>query len=399
MPRDPVHSRLSMAHHRIVARVVHSEPRVVDEARQVVASWIAADRSPPSFVSAWRRLVSAPKERLVEQIIRRTPEAERLRESSPFALIPSRLLTPRQVERLWRTSITHAIRILDHSEYAAYGKHLKALDAKDRVRRFFCPVNDRWIDNFVATLRDDANVAVIGHFNDNLELDGAVQIGFLERDGVRLAEIGLTVLAEARHHGLGNHLMERALLWARNHGATRFYAVFAVDNMNMIRLARIYHMEVSYGEGGIEGVVRLFPQTAASISEEVLENQIGEWDYHTKAHDAAFSFVLRQTPHGTDQWNDLERLVKLARFGGPEIISSYLIVFRYALILSGVSAEDHRALLAGLKARLAPLVADDPELRTYIRGLPVHPHLSTPRTDLWRSAAAHRETRAVWSCW
>jgi len=389
MPRDPVHSRLSLAHHRVVARALRADPFVMDEGQQVVAAWLGGNPSPPAFAIAWQRLVYAPQDRLVKQIVRRTPEAERLRDSSPFALIRSRLLTPRQVERLWRTSITHAIRILDHSEYAAYGKHLKALDAKDRVRRFFCPVNDRWIDDFVAKLRNDANVAVVGHFNDDLELDGAVQIGFMQRDGARLAEIGLTVLADARHHGLGNHLMERALLWARNHGATRFYAIFAVDNMNMIRLARLYHMEVSYGEGGIEGVVRLFPQTPASISEEVLENQIGEWDYHTKAHDAAFTFVLRQKPHGTDQWNDLERLVKLARFGGPEIISSYLIVFRYALILSGVSADDHAVLLAGLKARLAPLVAGDAELSTYIRGLPVHKNNSGPRTGLWRPAVAH----------
>jgi hypothetical protein len=67
----------------------------------------------------------------------------------------------------------------------------------------------------------------------------------------------------------------------------------------------------------------------------------------------------------------MERLVQLAAVGRTDVIATYVIVFRYALIHSGASDDDHAAALAQLRAKLEPLVARDPDLWTFTKGLPV----------------------------
>ena len=386
---ESAHARLSLAHHRVVARAMCADPALLDEARGVVSAWLAANSPPAGFAVSWQRLLQAPAATISRQIVRRNPEAEYLRGCSPFALVPSCLLTGEQSRRLWRMAILHAMRVLARSEYDDYADHLKRLGRKGRMSRFFASVSDESIDGFVARIRDDPLSVVIGHYNANVVLDGAICVSLVEQGSERFAEVGLSVLAEARHRGLGYHLLERALLWARNHGAGRFYSLFSADNETMFRLARDCRMKVAVVEAGLEGVVHILPLTPQSVSEEVLENQIGQWDFHAKAHDAAFSFVANAEPCEAGQRDDLERLVKLARFERTDVIATYVIVFRYILVQSDVSADDHARLLAALRERLEPLVADNGELRTYVAGLPSRQQRSVARYGAWHPALSH----------
>jgi GNAT superfamily N-acetyltransferase len=368
--REAANRRINLAHHRVVARALRADPTLIEEARQVVEVWSKGVAYPPLFVREWRRLLSSSADVVGREIVHHAPHSERLRGSSPFALTPSRLLTRDQVGRLWRMSAFHAMRLLQPSEYADYGAHLQKLDKRDRTLRFCRPVSDEWIDGFIKTIVKDEESVVIGHYDAALGLDGALFIALVERDDGRFAETGLSVLPEARHRGIGYHLLERGLLWARNRGASRFYSLCKTGNDIMFKLAQAHRMDVSFTDEGVEGCISINPLTLRSLSREILEDQIGEWDFNLKAHRAAFSFVIARPLPEHAAKTDMERLVQLAAVGRTDVIATYVIVFRYALIRSGASGEDHAASLAQLRAKLEPLVARDPDLWTFAKGLP-----------------------------
>ncbi len=388
MRKTPAAQWLSLAHHRLIGRALRAEPDLVQEAVAVVGRWERSCRETPAFVTDWRALLAAPIRVIAQTIARRDQGSEGLRGASPFALIPSRILTRRQAHRLWGAAAFQATHILDRADYPDYARHLRMLGRKDRISRFNHPVNDAWIDRFVLALQADPDTVIIGHYGDDLLLDGAITVSLADRAGERFAEVGLSVVPAARRHGLGYHLLERALLWARNHAASRYYALFATNNEIMFRLARQHRMEVSADDDGMQGLVYIHPLTRVSVSEEVLEEQIGDWDYHLKAHRLAFTFVAGG---GADpeMRTDLRRLVRLARSGRIDFIAAYIIAFRYVLVRCGYSAEDHTAWLAILRESLQPLVAKDPVLGCYVSGLPSREDRATSRYGVWRAALTH----------
>lgn len=65
------------------------------------------------------------------------------------------------------------------------------------------------------------------------------------------------------------------------------------------------------------------------------------------------------------------RLDKLAALGRVEVLSGYLIMLRYALLMhSEVSPRVYRYHLASLRDNLAPKLAPHPEAHAFIMGLP-----------------------------
>jgi hypothetical protein len=183
-------------------------------------------------------------------------------------------------------------------------------------------------------------------------------------------------------------------LWARNHGAGRLFSVFAARNEIMYKMAQRHGMEVGLTEEGMEGRIDVEPQTLASVSRELLEEQIAEWDYRLKAHRAAFSLVGGHRLPGPSGMTDRERLAQLVAVGGTGIIATYVIAFRYALIQSGASAEDHSEGLATLRRMLEPLVAHDPDLWTFARGLPSVGEGRRVRYGVLRRPRTHPPRRA-----
>jgi hypothetical protein len=75
--------------------------------------------------------------------------------------------------------------------------------------------------------------------------------------------------------------------------------------------------------------------------------------------------------------------------GRTDVIATYVIVFRYALIQSGAGGEDHAASLAQLRAKLEPLVARDPDLWTFAKGLPATGQGNHSRYALRRTVLGH----------
>lgn len=368
MNREHASHRLTLAHHRVVSRALRRKPRLLDEAREVVQAWRSGCSACPWFVGEWANLLGERPETISNEIVRHGPEAIRLRSASPFAMTASRVLTRDQVQRLWRMAAGHATRILGAHEYGLYADHLKRLSATDRERRFWAARDDAWIDRFVGGI--DRSSAIIGHFDAAARLDGAIHVGLIDRDGRRIAEMGVSVLPEARHRGIGYHLLERAILWSRNHHANEFYSLCMTGNRDMVRLARQHEMHISVLDDGAEAVVSIAPFTPESVVLELIENQIGQWDYQTKAHDTAFSFALGHRFKARNREMELERLAKMATFGEAEVLTTYLIAYRYSMIQSDVKPREQKRAIAWLRANLEPHLALKPDLLVYINGLP-----------------------------
>lgn len=89
-----------LAHHRVVALALRDNPGLVDEAREVVRDW-KTDDPHPHYVEEWERILSLSVLEVRREITRRTPEANRLRVSSPFPLTRTAVLGNEEKERLW----------------------------------------------------------------------------------------------------------------------------------------------------------------------------------------------------------------------------------------------------------------------------------------------------------
>lgn len=90
MMQERKNDLFKLAHHRVVARVLKTNPGLIVEAREVVDGW-KRDPRHPYYVDAWDHLLSRSIDDVRREIVRRTPEAARLRTSSPFPLAATRV--------------------------------------------------------------------------------------------------------------------------------------------------------------------------------------------------------------------------------------------------------------------------------------------------------------------
>ena len=105
MNRETQNDRAKLILHRMVARRLAREPELVAQARLVLDRWkqAAPDHGWQGWLEEWDKLLALPVERVRREIVRRTETADRLRISSPFALVPG--LMPKDVglrKRIWR---------------------------------------------------------------------------------------------------------------------------------------------------------------------------------------------------------------------------------------------------------------------------------------------------------
>ena len=87
-PIDSDHTRLderSIALHRLIAQKVAADPALLDEARNNIRRWQAADGSLSPALTEWENILAGPVESVTALLIERSENATRLRQSSPFA--------------------------------------------------------------------------------------------------------------------------------------------------------------------------------------------------------------------------------------------------------------------------------------------------------------------------
>lgn len=97
MNQETINDRFKLAYHRVAARALRICPGLIDEAREVVEDWIrASGPQRPTYVDEWREILAQPTDAVRREIIRRTQRMTRLRISSPFPLMRTRLLSQDQ---------------------------------------------------------------------------------------------------------------------------------------------------------------------------------------------------------------------------------------------------------------------------------------------------------------
>jgi len=177
------------------------------------------------------------------------------------------------------------VRDLDDTHRAAVLRHFLTLEADDRHLRFGAPTSDAVIKRYVANLAFSRD-ALFGVFNDALDLVGIAHLAYVppEKDSLRSAEFGVSVLHHSRHRGLGAALLARAAVHARNTHIDTLFVHCLAKNKAMMHLAQKLGMRVEFAYGDADAYLILPPANAQSILHEASQEQMADLDYALKAN-------------------------------------------------------------------------------------------------------------------
>jgi RimJ/RimL family protein N-acetyltransferase len=160
--------------------------------------------------------------------------------------------------------------------------HFLSLNADDRLLRFGQAVPDHVIENYVRTI-DFARDAVFGVFDENLALVGVGHLAYLPPKGdERTAELGISVLDNARGRGIGTQLFERAAIRCRNTRVKTLYMYCLSRNTTMMHIAKKAGMRIERAYGSADAYLTLPPADHASIISEMLQEQAAAFDFAIK---------------------------------------------------------------------------------------------------------------------
>ena len=204
-----------------------------------------------------------------------------LRPASPQVLgnvtIPSFLPPARP-----RKNVIVPIRSLGPRNRERIAAHLLALDGPDRYLRFGYCANDEQVVRYVAQLdfeRDD----IFGIYNRRLELIAMAHLAVAEHpEHAHCAEFGVSVLKSARGRGYGARLFERAVMHARNEGASMVFIHALSENTAMLKIARNAGAVVHRDGLESEAFLYLPPANLDSRMKALVEHQWAELDYRLK---------------------------------------------------------------------------------------------------------------------
>ena len=149
-----------------------------------------------------------------------------------------------------------AVRPLGAADAAAYVAHLRRLDPESRRRRFSRPVDDRFLERFVAAI-DWARALVLGYVEDG-KVRGVVQLAWPDVAWLKgAAELAIQVEAGWRRLGIGTALLASARRRAREGGLPGIVFFAQADNEPMLRLARKLGAPLKHHGGEVEGALGL----------------------------------------------------------------------------------------------------------------------------------------------
>lgn len=178
-------------------------------------------------------------------------------------------------------------------------EHLLGLSARDRYLRFGYAASDAQVERYVENL-DFQRDEIYGIHNRKLELIAMAHLAFDAPvpGKPRAAEFGVSVAGHYRGRRLGARLYDRAMMHARNEGAEIMYIHALSENAPMLKIARKAGATMHREGGESEAYLRLPPANLSSRLTEVLENQVGEFDYRMKVQAYQFQAFL----DGLQRW-------------------------------------------------------------------------------------------------
>lgn len=155
--------------------------------------------------------------------------------------------------------------------------HLLKLSGEARRLRFGMELHDEGIARYVDNI-DFANDGLYGIFDADVAL---VAFTHAARAG-KMVEFGVSVLQEYRGRGYGTALFEKAELFARNHYINKMYVHCLRENEPMMKIARNAKMNIVFDAGEVDSYLELPPLDAASITEDVVQNEYAIFDLALK---------------------------------------------------------------------------------------------------------------------
>lgn len=156
---------------------------------------------------------------------------------------------------------------LRQSDQEALLEHFLALNAEDRRLRFGASLSDDAVRNLEERI-DFVRDELFGVADDNLRLIGVVHVAFY-RDK---AELGLSVLPEARGRGIGNALFERAVMHLTNRAVREVFVHCLSENSAMMHLANKHGMHAVHDGGETDSYLVLPRPTPASVFTEWMQS-------------------------------------------------------------------------------------------------------------------------------
>jgi GNAT superfamily N-acetyltransferase len=174
--------------------------------------------------------------------------------------------------------ILYPVSELSRIDRPALERHLLALDPHDRRLRFGTLPSDAAVRAYVARIDFDRD-AVFGVFDEELAIVGAAHLAHAEEH----AELGLSVLPAHRNRGLGEALLARAVMRARNWGVETLFIHCLRENHTVMRLARRERMRIITEQGEAEAWLALPPADASSHFGEVFAQRAALFDYALKS--------------------------------------------------------------------------------------------------------------------
>jgi GNAT superfamily N-acetyltransferase len=187
---------------------------------------------------------------------------------------------------------TIPIRSLAEPQRADILAHLLALNPQDRYLRFGYAANDSHIHAYVAQLNFERD-EIYGIYNRKLKLIAMAHLAFNPSPALKYqVEFGVSVDDKSRGKGFGAKLFDRALLHARNEGATEMIIHALSENVAMLKIATHAGARVVRDGAESEAFLALPPATFGSQVGELVDEQVGEFDYTFKMQAKSMSDLI-----------------------------------------------------------------------------------------------------------
>jgi RimJ/RimL family protein N-acetyltransferase len=168
-----------------------------------------------------------------------------------------------------------------------------------RYRRFGRAMTDAALARYVDQL-DWQESALLGAYDAQARLVGVLELTELPNS---TCEVAVVVGSSHRGRGLGQALMDRALLKAKVRGVERIVLLCQVDNEPMRRLARSAGLTAQIEDGEVEGELDLPHAALVDVTEEVTREALGNAAYAcvlaTRTLAELFQNALRATAQAT----------------------------------------------------------------------------------------------------
>jgi GNAT superfamily N-acetyltransferase len=171
-------------------------------------------------------------------------------------------------------------------------RHFLELETSDRLLRFGSALSDERVEHYVNTI-DFSRDMVYGVYNRVFRLIAIGHLAFAPKEASpikgatskdRVAELGVSVLGQARGMGIGSKLFGRAVIHCRNNDIDTLYMHCLSSNRTMMHIAKKAGMEIHRDYGEADAYLKLPPPDPASIMHEAVQEQFATLDYTFKAN-------------------------------------------------------------------------------------------------------------------